>query len=251
MKKISKNLLDKKYFIFDVDGTLIDSMGMWNRVDQEIIYNHTGKKVDLMEIKAFRDTVIYSYENVQGNIYLIYYAELIKKYGLDMSVAEYDYERSIASGYVSRNILDYKTGADNFVKILKGLGKKIGVATTTTRGQYDIYENQNQTLIRKAPLRDLVDVKVLCEDVERKKPDPEAYLKVIECFGCFPEECIVFEDSLNGVRAGKRAGIEVVSVHDESSLDEIEEIEKLADYKVDSFDELIELLGLNEDLDKE
>lgn len=248
MKEITKDLLKKKYFIFDIDGTLVDSMIMWNKVDQEIILRETGKFVDLMEIKAFRDSVIYNTEHIQGDIYLAYYDKLIQYYGINMTVEEYDKERSRMSGYISTNLLDYKAGADEFLKLLKSMGKKIGVATTTTRAQYEIYENKNQRMINKASLRNLVDVKVLCEDVERKKPDPEAYLRVLEMFGATPKDCIIFEDSLNGVMAGKLAGVEVVAVYDDSSKDELDRIKQVADYEADSFDEILKIVSTEEEM---
>ena len=131
------------------------------------------------------------------------------------------------------------------LKLLKELGKKIGVATTTTRKQYSIYEDLNTKMIKQAPLKKLVDEAVLCEDVTRKKPDPEAYLLVMKKLGARPEECLVFEDSLNGVMAAKTAGIEVCSVYDESARSEQDIIAKIADYKVESFEEFIKILGLD------
>lgn len=244
MKQITTDLLKKKYFIFDIDGTLIDSMGMWSLVDQQIVFKYTGQLIDEMELKMFRDSVLYNHNNVHGDIYMIYYEELIKKYGLNITAVEYEEERKAMSKIISENELDYKAGADEFLQALKDLDKKIGVVTTTTKRQYDIYENRNKNLINKASLKDLVDQKVLCEDVQRKKPDPEAYLKVITLFGCKPEECVVFEDSFNGVIAAKTAGMEVVAVYDKSAENEEELIEKVADYKIDSFDEIIKALCL-------
>ena len=244
MKNI-REILDRKYFIFDIDGTLIDSMGMWNLVDQEVLFKHLGRTVDLMEIKAFRDSVIYNSQNVHGDIYMTYYEELIKAYGLDMTAEQYRQERGDLSRFLSVNKLDYKPGADRFLLAISELGKKIGVASTTVKRQYDIYINQNKNLIKKAPLKSLVDVAVLCEDVSKKKPDPEAYLKVMEAFGCKPSECVVFEDSLNGIISAKEAGLEVVAVYDDSAADEQELIAKIADFQVESFDELIKTLGLS------
>ena len=244
MKDIASEILDKKYFIFDIDGTLIDSMGMWTEVDQQVLFNHLGVMISSKEIKEFRDSVIYSNQNVHGDIYMIYYEELIKLFNLDMTAEDFRLERGDMSRYLSVNELDYKPGADKFLNILSQMGKKIGVASTTVKRQYDIYENQNQKLIKKAPLKTLVDAVVLCEDVARKKPDPEAYLKAMEMLGALPNECIVFEDSLNGIISAKSAGVDVVAVYDESAQSEQDMISKIADYKVGSFDELIKILGL-------
>ncbi len=245
MKNIGSEILNKKYFIFDIDGTLIDSMGMWNYVDQQIVKKYTGVEVPLMEIKMFRDSVLYNNQNVNGDIYLIYYDELIKNFNLPVVVDDFRQQRGDLSRYISINELDYKPGAAKLLNILAEMGKKLGVATTTTTRQYSIYQNDNKHLIRQAPLKKLIDVAVLCEDVERKKPDPECYLKVMQAFHAKPEECIVFEDSLNGVISAKEAGIDVVAVYDASAENEQDLISKIADYKVETFDEFIKLLGLD------
>ena len=250
VKDITIDLLKKKYFIFDIDGTLIDSMGMWSLVDQKLVYEYTGRLVEEMELKAFRDGVLYHIGNVHGNIYMIYYEELIRHYGLDLTAEEYNDRRQEMSQKISENELDYKPGAGEFLRLLKGLGKKIGVVTTTTTQQYDIYENRNEKICKQAPLKAVVDKKVLCEDVQRKKPDPEAYLKIVHLFGCKPEECLVFEDSFNGIVAAKTAGLDVVAVRDNSASNERELIDKVADYKVDSFDEMIKALCLEEECEK-
>ena len=244
MKNLTSEILNKKYFIFDIDGTLIDSMGMWNLVDQMVIKKHTGVDVDAMEIKDFRDSVLYNASNLHGDIYMIYYQELVKFLGLDITAEQYGEERREFSTIYSINNLDYKPGADRLLHLLKLLGKKIGIASTTIRKQYDIYENQNVNILKKAPLKDFIDAKVLCEDVSKKKPDPEAYLKALELLGANPEDSVVFEDSLNGVISAKEAGIDVVAIYDDSAKNEQELIEKITDYKVDSFDEFIKLTGL-------
>lgn len=242
MKPITEKILDKKYFIFDIDGTLIDSMSMWNLVDQHILFEKFGISASQEDIKAFRDSVIYDDKNVHGNIYMIYYEELVKLFNLDVSAQEFKAMRNELSNYISIYELDYKSGADKFLNLISEQGKKIAVATTTTYSQYDIYENKNQNLIKKAPFKKLIDVAVLCEDVKRKKPDPEAYLLAMKKLGAKPEECIVFEDSLNGVISAKDAGIEVCAIFDESAKSEQEIIEKIADYKIASFDELVKIL---------
>ena len=244
MKKINESILNKKYFIFDVDGTLVDSMSMWNSVDQKILHDNFGIEISLMDIKMFRDSVIYDAKNVQGDIYMAYYEAIVKYFNLGVSAEEFNRLRAELSNYLSVNELDYKPGAAEFLKLAKKLGKKIGVATTGVKRQYDIYENKNQKMIKQASLKKLVDATVHCEDVTNKKPDPEAYFKIMEKLGAKPEECIVFEDSLNGVMAAKGAGLEVCSIYDDSAANEQDVIDKIADYKVESFYELIKSLGL-------
>ena len=245
MKKIDAKLLDKKCFIFDIDGTLVDSMGMWNLVDQKVLCDKFGIYVDQMDIKMFRDSVLYNAQNVHGDIYKIYYDELVKFFNLGVTGEEFEFFRLELSNYLSINEIDYKKGAADFLKYVSELGKKIGVATTTTRAQYNIYEEKNQKMIKAAPLKKFVDVAVLCDDVIRKKPDPEAYLLVMKKLGAKPEDCIVFEDSLNGILAAKNAGIEVCAVYDDSAKNEQEIIDKIADYKFESFEELIKILRLD------
>lgn len=245
MKEITGKLLDKKYFIFDIDGTLVDSMPMWNLIDQKVLFDNFGIAVAAEDIKAFRDSILYDDRHVSGDIYAIYYEEFVKLFNLGITGKDFKRLRYNLATHLSVYELDFKNGAPEFLNVLKMLGKKIGVATTTTRKQYSIYEDLNQKMIKQAPLKKIVDAVVLCEDVTRKKPDPEAYLKVMQMLGAKPEECIVFEDSLNGVMAAKTAGIEVCSVYDESARNEQDVIAKIADYKVESFSELVKTLGFD------
>ena len=244
MKQIDAKLLDKKYFIFDIDGTLVDSMSMWNLVDQIAIFELTGQQVSEEEIKSFRDGVLYHAGNIAGDIYKIFYAAVIDAYGLNMTVEEYEAMRHDNADYLSVNEVDFKPGAGEFLQILKKIGKKIGIATTTTKRQLEIYSTENKNMPRKASINKVADIVVACEDVVNKKPSPEAYLKVIQQFGAKPEDCIVFEDSINGVIAAKEAGLEVCAVFDRTAFGEQDLIDKVADYKVYSFDELIKVFGL-------
>lgn len=246
MKQITDRILDKKCFIFDIDGTLVDSMGMWNLVDQVAIYNASGLMVEAEEVKELRDSVIYAEDNLDGNIYDLFYAEVVNFYNLNMTAEEYKNARHDYADHISINELDFKPGAAEFLKKIKKLGKKIGIATTTTRRQLDIYSEQNKKMQSQAPIKKLADAIVACEDVSRKKPDPEAYLKVIEMLGMKKEDCIIFEDSFSGALAAKEAGVDLVVVYDESAKAEQYYLEQLADYKVESFEELIKALDLEQ-----
>lgn len=76
-------LKEKKIIIFDMDGTLIDSIGVWNRTDQKLIEEYAGITIDLNEIQIDRDNFLHN--NQDSDIYLAYCDYLIKKYKFNIS----------------------------------------------------------------------------------------------------------------------------------------------------------------------
>ena len=76
MKKLSKlRLKDKKYIIFDMDGTLIDSIGVWNMTDQKLIEEYGGMNINIDDIQLERDAFLHSDQD--SDIYLAYCEYLI------------------------------------------------------------------------------------------------------------------------------------------------------------------------------
>ena len=68
------------------------------------------------------------------------------------------------------------------------------------------------SMLSKAALIDYFEFYLSNQDVSKSKPDPEIYLKAIECFGVLPSECLVLEDNANGIRAAKDAGAHVMQI---------------------------------------
>ena len=132
MKEITGKILDKKYFIFDIDGTLVDSMVMWNFIDQKVLFDNFGINVAAEDIKAFRDSILYDDRHVSGDIYAIYYEEFVKLFNLGITGKDFKRLRYNLATNLSVNELDFKDGAADFLNALSMLGKKIGVATNKT-----------------------------------------------------------------------------------------------------------------------
>lgn len=243
MKKLNDlKLKNKKYLIFDLDGTLIDSIGIWNKVDQEVIQEYGNMTIDLNNIQIERDEFLHN--NMDSDIYLTYCDYLIKKYGLSIhdpkKLLEIRWEKS---GVILENEMDFKEGSVEVILRLKSLGFTLVLATMTTQVQLDILSKKNKTMLNKLNILETFDLITKKEDVKNKKPDPEIYNKIMQYYKIEPSECLIFEDSYTGVLAGKNAGIEVVNVYDKYADVDRKRIEKLADYSIKNFNEFLEFIN--------
>ena len=108
-------LENKKVIIFDLDGTLIDSVGIWNEIDRRLIAEVGTKSVGDEDIGKQRDEKLKEYSK-QGDAYLLYCGFLKEKYGATASKEEIKKLRyEIADNYL-RNVIDYKPQAEEVLK---------------------------------------------------------------------------------------------------------------------------------------
>ena len=237
MKKLENiDLQKKKYFIFDLDGTLIDSNGMWRIIDQRLIYYFCGKMIDLTTLK--NDSNYFFLHNNKGNIYLKYCEFLISKYNLNITGEKMLFLRKKISEEMSRSDVKFKLGAAEVVNLLHDMGYDLALATISPKRQIDIYcENKANKQVY-----DLFDFIITADDIKNKKPYPEIYEKVLVHYQAQPSECLIFEDSLSGVLASKNAGIDVVNVYDMYSENDRVSLDKLSDYYIDDFNEFRNIL---------
>ena len=141
-------LKNKKYIIFDMDGTLIDSIGIWNVTDQKLIKEYGGIDSDLENIQVERDKFLHS--NQDSDIYLDYCDYLIEKYGFTIKNAqELLAIRWKKSGEVLEKEMDFKPYVVELILKLKSLGFIVALATMTTQVQLDIYSKKMQKCYNK------------------------------------------------------------------------------------------------------
>ena len=123
----------------------------------------------------------------------------------------------------------YVGGFVAFVSRLRAHGVKTAVVTSSNQlKMQSVYARQPQA-------RSLFDAVLTSEDFDRSKPDPDCYLKAAERFGAQSDECIVFEDSFNGLRAGRAAGMKVVGLATTNTAEAIRDYSDLQvpDYRND------------------
>lgn len=235
---------NKKAVIFDMDGTLIDSVGIWNAVDMEILGrygNESARSLSEKQIQQQRDKLLRKHKG-NPQPYNAYYEELKEKYDFSVSAEEAIKARYNLAQEMLASRIDYKPGAPEFLKKLKERGITLAIASTTKRDNMEVYKTKNRNIMEKAPIDETFSLVYTREDAVQMKPDPEIYIKAMNTMGVTPEECIIFEDSLIGTEAAKASGAQVVVVYDKYSDDEREEINALADYIVSDYFEALEMI---------
>ena len=151
MKNIEElNLKDKKYIIFDLDGTLIDSIGIWNDVDNILIKRYANIDINKSTIQDERDTFLNN--NPNGNTYLNYSQYLIERYKIKgISKDELTEERIKIFREVSLEI-SFKPDVANLIKRLKELGFILILATMSGTSQIQQYSSLNTNMIKEMNL---------------------------------------------------------------------------------------------------
>lgn len=238
-------LKNKKVIIFDLDGTLIDSIGIWNEIDIELIKKVGNKPLDDIDIGIQRDEKLKEFSKSE-DAYLEYCGFLKEKYNSNMTKQEVKKLRyEIANDYL-KNKIDYKPNAEKLLKYLKEKGFILVIASTTNDHTIEIYRNQNKNIKSKADFNDIFDLIYSKGAAKELKPNPEIHIKVMNTLKVKPEECFIFEDSLIGVEAANAAGIDVAVIYDKYSDGNREEINKITKYKFKDFEELLNYIKMEE-----
>ena len=213
--------------LFDLDGTLVDSMWMWKQIDIDFLESCGLRMPEDLQRKiegmSFSETAVYFKERFRLKQSL----DEIKSIWTQMSIDKY------------RREVPFKPGAEEFLRLASGKGMKTGIATSNGR---EIVEGLNESL----RLDRYIQVLVTGCEVASGKPAPDIYLEAARRLGLSPEECLVFEDVPAGIAAGKAAGMRVCAVDDAASAPYRDEVRMLADYYVRDFRDILPEFSSNE-----
>ena len=190
--------MDKKACIFDMDGTLVDSMGYWRDLGREFL-RKKGVTGDVEEILARTDPMTMEES-----------AELFRvSFGLAGTAQELADEMNAVMDEHYRKDVPLKPGVREYLAALQAQGRKFCVATATPEH------------LAKLCLARL--------GVAAGKDRPDVFLEAARRLGTRPEETAVFEDAPYAARTAKQAGFYVVGIYDESSRAHWEEVQAMAD----------------------
>lgn len=202
--------------IFDLDGTLLDSMSVWRAVDVAFFHKRG------MELPGGYTDAVKAMNFPQAAEYTIRRCNLAES--AEAVVAEWN--AMVGDAYARR--LPLKPGAEALLRSMRGGGVRLGLATASRR---ELYE----PALRRNGVFELFDAFTTTDEVARGKGFPDIYLRAAEKLGVAPCRCAVFEDILAGIRGAKAAGMRAVGVYDLHSASERPHMERLADAYVEDF----------------
>ena len=216
--EILKNI---EAIIFDLDGSLVDSMWIWPEVDEEYFVKYGLTKpegfYEEMEGKSYTEV---------AQLYLDTFPQLpctideIKQEWNDMTYEKYCTE------------VPLKPGAREMIETLYAQGVRFGIASSNS---IDLVK----AVIRALGVEQYFDsIHTSCE-VRTGKPAPDVYLLAARDLQIAPEHCLVFEDVPMGILAGKNAGMRVCAVDDRFSKNLEEKKRSLADYYIKDYYDII------------
>ena len=210
-----------KYIIFDLDGTLIDSMPVWRGTGSGFLNNHNFPVPEnLMEVVKTQ-TIWQTAEWFRTEL------------GVPMEAEDIVNEivESVVEAY--RHTIPLKDGAMEYLEKMKQEGVEMCILTAS-EADYIL------------PALDRLDIRkyfshvLTCTELGEYKNDGKAYLKTMDLMGGTLEETVVFEDAYYAVKGAKSVGFPVYAVLDEVVReDDIDKIKETADHYFHSYKELL------------
>ncbi|MDO4316345.1 MAG: HAD family phosphatase [Oscillospiraceae bacterium] len=208
--------------IFDMDGTLLDSMYIWNDLGPNLLRAggiEPGPELrDKLRTVTVREGAAYCRET----------------YGLPQTVDEIvaQIEGQVEDFYFHQ--VQAKPGVQKFLSLLKMEGVWMYVATATDR-------RLAEAALRHAGISQYFRGMLTCPEVGAgKNHSPEIYERAMRRLRSNKKDTVVFEDALHAIQTAKSAGFRVAAVYDPSAEEDQEEIKRIADYYIRSFDEMFE-----------
>ncbi|MBR3864446.1 MAG: HAD family hydrolase [Clostridia bacterium] len=211
-----------KTYLFDFDGTLVDSMPSFTAgVIKELDKNNCKYNSDLIKIitpLGFAGTADY----------------FIKTFGLNTSVEELiqAFKNNMTNDYFYT--IPAKSNVIKVLNKLKDSGASLNVLTASPHDTLD-------ACLKRLNIFDLFDNVWSCDDFSTTKANPQIYKSVAKKLNVNVNDVLFLDDNLNANLTAKSAGMKVCGVFDESSADYVEQMKSACDFYIYNFDQLLEI----------
>jgi HAD superfamily hydrolase (TIGR01509 family) len=208
--------------IFDLDGVLADSEPWWNEIDKKLLGEYG---------------VVYRGEyhrNVLGVSYQLALEFYKKAFGLTAPTEELMRRRGEIAAEFFANRVGLFPSTRQTLEHLRQMNLHLAVATSSVSASARPFLDRYQ-------LTAFFNVIVTGDEIERGKPHPDIYLRAAEKLGVSATECLVIEDALSGIAAGKAAEMRVAAIPDTRFVD-AREYEKEANYLLRDLSEIPPLI---------
>lgn len=201
--------------IFDLDGTLIDSMGMWTTVDQ--LYLKSKGKQPKPELASIL-------KKMSMNQTILHFQ---KEYGIDESMEQIVSEIQALAHESYQYHIPLKEGALDLLRHFKDQQTRMCIATANHRPLAE-------AAIQRLGLSEFMSHLLTCDEAGFSKEHPQIFHQALAMMQTSLHKTMVFEDSLHAVETAKAAGFFVVAVFDPSAEEEAPKIKKVADLYLQS-----------------
>jgi len=205
-----------KAYIFDLDGTLLDSMGVWEQIDVDFL-----KRRGIVVPPDYMNAVSPMTPDEAA-------AYTIKRFALRDSVDGLTREWNEMAAYAYGNTVQMKPSAKEYLMTLRERGAKLAVATSLSA-------ELCAPVLRNNGIDTMFHAICRTDEAGRGKSRPDVFLLAARKIDAAPGDCLVFEDILAAVKSAKSAGMDVCAVYDKTSADDWEEIKAAADYAIVDF----------------
>lgn len=205
-------------FIFDLDGTLIDSMNVWVNADK----NFLGK---------FGIIPDEEYNKKISSLTFTEGVEYIKsRYNIEMSTNEIMNELYNLAYDEYANNIKLKEHVLEFIKKAKQKNIKMGIATSCIK-------DMCFAVLKRNNIYEYFDVFMFSDEIGVNKTFPDIYIETAKKLGEDIKKCVIFEDSLHAIEGAKKSGAYVVGVYDEFSKDNKQKIIDICNEYINTFNE--------------
>jgi mannitol-1-/sugar-/sorbitol-6-/2-deoxyglucose-6-phosphatase len=208
--------------IFDLDGVLADSEPWWNQIDAKLLAEHgIGYRGEY-------------HQNVLGVSYQVAVEFYKNAWHISASVEELIRRRGEIATDFFANRVDLFPSAKRTLEQLREMKLPLAVATSSLSASA-------RSFIDRTGIRNLFSVVVTGDEVQQGKPHPDIYLRAAKKLGISPGACLVIEDALAGIAAGKAANMRVAAIPDTRFVDP-RKYDMKADYLLGNLSEIPALI---------